>query len=910
MATVQCKMCGGTLDLPENVAYAECPYCGSATTFPKINDERKESLYNRAEQLRRSNDFDKAIQAYEKILDIDDSDPEIFWGIVLCRYGIEYVEDPVTHERIPTCHRAQMESILTDSDYQEALNRAGGYAYVYEEEAEKIAKIQKGILAISSQEQPFDVFICYKETTEGGSRTKDSVTAQEIYYQLTNEGYRVFFARITLEDKLGQQYEPYIFAALNSAKVMLVIGSKKEYFEAVWVKNEWSRYLSLMRKDRTKLLIPCYTDMDAYEIPEELSMLQSQDMRKIGFMQDLLRGIKKVIGTNETASAQQGGGSYNKAAETAADISKLIAKAQFEKELDNYSKLYEIGDKLIDLAPERPEGYFYQAVGTTKDKRRAEKLFDLAISKKPDCAEYYIAYAEELSCFIKDGQVEKFFDLYKDYLNADENDDDEEFEAASDQYMNCDFDIDLYDKCIEKLRVVIDNKVPGITFSEKDREDAKEAINDILGPAIELLERFQDEEIFDLFLNEDFAAKRKKQVADWILLKSSYNNEGLSIDVFFDAIKANNMTLVKKYIEDGGDVNCKDADGDTPLAMAVLFGSDTIAQYLVEQNAAVNEPSGEDAKTPLHLLFSRTAGDSPELTRFLLDHGADVHILNRDNETPLSEAFTLENIRITPESLNMLIEAGADPDYSTGFYTPLIRCAQEPEKHELVRVLLEGGSNFMYLSTSCGGTAMDYARGVENISYLTQVECPRVLDFDPFVRDAQILEANRLCELKEESPFQIKEFTLGSYIYSEINGVIRPLSFMSDDDKANCPLGAAMKILNTSSKIIKYIHLEMVPINDVDDYMDESEVYSFTGPLHPNCTMDFRIDSFSFDHTDCSNVRDLAIVSAEVDFMDGTSQTVSGEAVLLEKASLSGAQIANGLLEAGKVVKGLFDLFS
>ena len=74
----------------------------------------------------------------------------------------------------------------------------------------------------------------------------------------------------------------------------------------------------------------------------------------------------------------------------------------------------------------------------------------------------------------------------------------------------------------------------------------------------------------------------------------------------------------------------------------VLFGSDTIAQYLVEQNAAVNEPSGEDAKTPLHLLFSRTAGDSPELTRFLLDHGADVHILNRDNETPLSEAFTLE----------------------------------------------------------------------------------------------------------------------------------------------------------------------------------------------------------------------------------------------------------------------------
>ena len=32
-----------------------------------------------------------------------------------------------------------------------------------------------------------------------------------------------------------------------------------------------------------------------YDLPEELSYLQSQDMSKIGFMQDLLRGVKKVL---------------------------------------------------------------------------------------------------------------------------------------------------------------------------------------------------------------------------------------------------------------------------------------------------------------------------------------------------------------------------------------------------------------------------------------------------------------------------------------------------------------------------------------------------------------------------------------------------------------------------------------
>lgn len=116
------------------------------------------------------------------------------------------------------------------------------------------------------------------------------------------EGYRVFFSRITLEDKLGREYEPYIFAALNSARVMLVIGTKPEHFNAVWVKNEWSRYLELMRQDRSRLLIPCYKDMDAYDIPDELSMLQSQDMGRVGFIPDLVRNIKKIVTKDEPMS--------------------------------------------------------------------------------------------------------------------------------------------------------------------------------------------------------------------------------------------------------------------------------------------------------------------------------------------------------------------------------------------------------------------------------------------------------------------------------------------------------------------------------------------------------------------------------------------------------------------------------
>ena len=165
----------------------------------------------------------------------------------------------------------------------------------YQRDGAKIAEVQRGILATSQNAEPYDVFICYKESDTNGDRTRDSLLAQDIYYQLTEQGRKVFFARITLEDVAGTQYEPYIFAALNSAKVMIVVGTKAEYLNAVWVKNEWSRFLAMMKKDRHKLLLPCYRDMDPYDMPEELSMLQSQDMGKIGFIQDLIRGVNEDV---------------------------------------------------------------------------------------------------------------------------------------------------------------------------------------------------------------------------------------------------------------------------------------------------------------------------------------------------------------------------------------------------------------------------------------------------------------------------------------------------------------------------------------------------------------------------------------------------------------------------------------
>ena len=377
MSIFKCKMCGGTIEFNPGDTVGVCDSCGTKQTLPRLDDDRKANLYDRANHFRRNNDFDKAAGIYEQILNEDNTDAEAYWSLVLCHYGIEYVEDPQSRKRIPTVNRAQFTSIFDDDNYKSALHYADGYQKeLYEDEAKAISEIQKGILAISQKEEPFDVFICYKETDNSGRRTQDSVLANDLYHQLTQEGFKVFFSRITLEDKLGTAYEPYIFAALNSAKVMVVLGTKPEYFNAVWVKNEWSRYLSLFKNSNgKKMLIPAYKDMDPYDLPEEFSHLQAQDMSKLGFMQDLIRGIKKIVSAGapkaEVKETVAVGGNVN--------VEPLLERAFMFLEDGDWGEANEYCEKVLDQDPKNARAY----LGKLMAECRACRMEDLQNCEQP-----------------------------------------------------------------------------------------------------------------------------------------------------------------------------------------------------------------------------------------------------------------------------------------------------------------------------------------------------------------------------------------------------------------------------------------------------------------------------------------------------------------------------------------------
>ena len=368
MAILKCKMCGGDIELSADKTCGMCSYCGSTMTFPKVDDEQRAAMFNRGNHFRRIGEFDKALAVYERIVQEDEADAEAHWCCALCRFGIEYVEDPNTFEYLPTCHRASFDSFLEDVDYLAALEHSDGITKrQYQKDAAKIAEVQRGILATSQNEEPFDVFICYKESEEDGSRTRDSLYAQDIYYQLTEQGRRVFFSRITLEDKAGTEYEPYIFADLNSAKVMILVTTSAEHANSVWMKNEWSRFLSLMRKDRSKLLLPCYRDMDPYDLPEALSVLQSYDMGKIGFIQDLIRGVNKVLNdtkskqaVKETVIVQQINAAIE--AQTNDIIAPLLKRAYIFLEDEEWGRANDYAEKVLDIDPENGEAYLLKAM--------------------------------------------------------------------------------------------------------------------------------------------------------------------------------------------------------------------------------------------------------------------------------------------------------------------------------------------------------------------------------------------------------------------------------------------------------------------------------------------------------------------------------------------------------------------
>lgn len=303
----KCQECGTELQFSKGDTVCECIACGSKQVLPKNLDLRISKFYESAEKYRLVNmDFDRAKGLYQDIINEDDTDAEAHWSYLLCKYGIEYVDDPNGHGKKPTIHRIQRTPILDDEDYKAVIKNADdSQREVFEHKAGEIAAIQNKYLEISDKEQPYDIFICFKQTDENNKNTMDCVIAQQIYDKLTDNGYKVFFSKVTLREKLSMDFEPYIFAALMSAKVMIVVGTRPDYLESVWVRNEWARYLEHVDAGEDKRIIPVYDSMGPEELPRRMQGLQGEKWQ-LGSDDIILKNMDRIFDRKKKKEVLEG----------------------------------------------------------------------------------------------------------------------------------------------------------------------------------------------------------------------------------------------------------------------------------------------------------------------------------------------------------------------------------------------------------------------------------------------------------------------------------------------------------------------------------------------------------------------------------------------------------------------------
>jgi len=292
-----CYTCGAQLVFSDNAELAQCEFCGRTHSRPKASADALARLKYANERMSFG-ELDAAATVYREILETNLDCHEARWGLLLCTYGVIYVENPSTGVRLPTCRKSLPTSFRAEPDFHEACSLAPeSVRKLYERDGRYIDSIQREIRRIQLEEEPYDVFLCYKETDENGKRTADSILAQNIYQTLKGHGFRAFYAPVSLQNRLGANYEASIFCAVESAKVMLVLGTKPEYIESTWVRSEWKRFLDCIDVGEHKLLIPLYRGFSPDRLPSDFTdrFIQGLDMNDVGFMFVLESNLEKVI---------------------------------------------------------------------------------------------------------------------------------------------------------------------------------------------------------------------------------------------------------------------------------------------------------------------------------------------------------------------------------------------------------------------------------------------------------------------------------------------------------------------------------------------------------------------------------------------------------------------------------------
>lgn len=438
MGALKCKMCGSNLEIEDSITVCKCEKCGTSQTVPDIEDDKELKLFERAGRLRFNCDFDKAAGIYNTITDSYPEEAEGYWGLILCKYGIEYADD-ASGKKVPVCHRTSYDSIMDDEDFELVMENSDSESRaIYREEAKIIEEKRKEYIQIAESEQPYDIYISYRAKDDNGDKTAVSEIAEHLYNKLTSAGYKVFLSEAALKGKKWADCEPYIYSALNSANVMLALGTSYDDYNDVWVKNEWNRYLEIAEKNKNKCLIPCYKDVDEYDIPKEFAGLKVCQLGNDDTFNNIMAEIANVV---KPESVNQPAPQTEPAEEIELEEIEIIEPVDINKLLDegfaaiadkNWKEANKLFFQVLDEEPDNSKAYWGQLLvqqECTNAREMADNLYLQVIGNTSDNT-YELEIRDRrqeikdkypVANLFSEEEYENLFDVHFNYQSGVEN---------------------------------------------------------------------------------------------------------------------------------------------------------------------------------------------------------------------------------------------------------------------------------------------------------------------------------------------------------------------------------------------------------------------------------------------------------------------------------------------------------
>ena len=331
----KCPTCGSTCERQGTIY--KCTGCGNSYSDNNIDSRFLDKL-NAANQRRIEDyDFEGALELCKEVLRHDPDNEEANWCALLAEKEVIYIEN-AKGKFTPTF--IDPDKSITDSVYYYRLD------LTHRRSADEIESVRREVASESKTITDYDVFISYKQHIgkkhygNTASETPEAKWAEQLYNCLLREhnGHRlnIFFDKESLGVS-NAGWEPHIYAALKSAKIMVVLASSLQNMDTPWVKNEWKRFAYYKRRGEDKTIALVGDKLDPDGLPD--IALRSGQMIEVEDKKWLQKTVKRIYAAAEAVGV-------GKNVDHALDMANtFITKKKFGAAKREYDRILAAGPK-------------------------------------------------------------------------------------------------------------------------------------------------------------------------------------------------------------------------------------------------------------------------------------------------------------------------------------------------------------------------------------------------------------------------------------------------------------------------------------------------------------------------------------------------------------------------------------